>query len=180
MTGKELIEQIKALGFDGDADPTDRLYSVITLSMRLLAAQYPKTSSKEIVKSKGSALLITPADIEGCKELAPYPIFKDFLPYSSAIILDGAAIIPRDADGVFTVRYIEDVPAFSDELYDEELCLSPCAQHLLPLLTAGYFWQDDEPEKADVYMRQYAEGARLLRSQRVKSNTIPYQCEGNW
>ena len=180
MTGNELIEQIKALGFEGDADSTDRLYSVITLSMRLIAAEYPKILSKEIVKQRGEVLTVSPSELYNCKMLARNPIFKEGVPYSSAFILDGTATLPKEAEGVFTVRYVESLPAFCDSLCESELCLDPCAQHLLPLLVSALFWQDDEPEKARLYMHRYEEGARLLRSQRIMNNPSVYNCENGW
>lgn len=100
-------------------------------------------------------------------------------------IIEGASVgggimeIPARYSGFIRLEYKARAPIFSKEA-DSEIITPEGCEHLLPLLTAAYFWLDDDAEKAEYYMSLYREAmiaVKLYTRSRAKST---YSVTDGW
>ncbi len=94
-------------------------------------------------------------------------------------ITGGILKIPSEYSGVIRLTYKASAPLLSND-GEQEITLPEGCSHLVPLLTAAYFWLDDDAEKAEYYMSLYREAmiAVKLYTRAELNNT--YTVPDNW
>ncbi|GEM_PF-3459549 len=84
----------------------------------------------------------------------------DGKPFPDARIGGGLLVFPDDASGDIGFPYFRTpTPLGTDTVHVD---IDPTLSHLLPLLVAAYLWLDDDPTRADYYMRLYRDGMSRL------------------
>lgn len=73
-----------------------------------------------------------------------------------AYVLGGKLFLPTDFSGAARLEYKACAPKIDGNAEDEILVPEGCG-HLVGLLTAAYFWLDDDAEKSEYYMSLYRE-----------------------
>ena len=58
-------------------------------------------------------------------------------------------------DGKIRLTYKSNPPKVSLDTPDDEIGIAKEVEHLVPLLSAAYFWLDDDEEKAQYYLSLY-------------------------
>ena len=106
---------------------------------------------------------------------------KDFLAATSAPTdhngerIEGAKILgdvlslPSSYIGEVNVYY-KRLPKEISPYSNEDIDVPKVAEHLLPLLTAAYFWLEDSPEKSQYYMQLYRD--ETSRTRRYLPSTV--------
>ncbi len=182
MTGFELIEEISSLGFDSKVESRPRLYSIITFAMRTVAAICPRVSEHRVRLDGAST--VTPllfSDFEGFGRLCTSPVTLDGCPVFDIYTVHSDRIeLSSGIKGNVSIRYELDIPAFTDESLEKELPVSSCVLHLLPLLCAAFYWQEDEEEKAEFYMQQYRYALSDFKSHARSGDACVCRNYNNW
>ena len=100
---------------------------------------------------------------------------------SGAYFEKDCLVMPIGFFGNSVISYKSSPPEISlDTEYDDIIPITSAAEHLLPLLTAAYFWLDDDEEKSSYYMALYNEGARKLQRTLFRGNTSSYVDVTGW
>ena len=82
-----------------------------------------------------------------------------------ATVLGETLYLPIDYDGEIILRYKRAPRKISADDDKKSIDIPTVFEHLLPRLTAAYFWLDDDEEKSAFYMSVYRdETARIKRS----------------
>ena len=172
MTYRELIDNIRDLGFSDDAEVSEFGELVINAINRAISeinvefAHIKKKYEFDIDDSDDGYLYIDmpsidhnfidfvnhPVAFESMGE-ETYRIFSDYeIETDSTIVIDTS-----DLEGSFRVFYnAAHTPYTGDaELDDNQLELPLKAHHLVPLLASYYVWLEDEPVKAAQYYNLY-------------------------
>ena len=100
--------------------------------------------------------------------------------------IEGASIhrstltVPSCYQGKIRVKYRKGIPNFSIDEPDEPIALPEEYHSLLPLLTASYYWLDDDADKAQYYMALYREGRAALKLYTNKEVNASYTDVVGW
>ncbi|MDY3845792.1 MAG: hypothetical protein SOZ62_02630 [Eubacteriales bacterium] len=181
MTGTELIKEIEALGFDSSIESYERLYSVITISARILASEFPSTAfhTAEIPPSSDRVTVYL-TDIADAYAFARNPITKDGIRYGDySYNGNNITVYGKEGDS-FLVGYTKKIAPLSAKTADNEIAIDPRATHLLPLLCSAYLWQDDEQDKAYLYLSEYKNEYAKLKMQGERNFGNSYKSSNNW
>lgn len=97
---------------------------------------------------------------------------KDGAEIGNASVKGDVLRIPSSFKGQVRVTYRAAPPEVDPESPDSPIAISRELLHLIPLLTAAYFWLDDDEEKSGYYLSLYREGMNDLKrtSARVYGN----------
>ena len=148
--------------------------------MRIIGAQYPKIHTMQIVTQKSDTPKSVSFDcITGFLQLAHTPLLRNSFPCSDYSATDDKIEFASDG-ATYVLRYCTETGVFSDNLYNEELNIDSRAEHLLPLLCAAYYWQEDEPEKSTLYMQEYRLALSYLRERQHSDINSSYLNTNNW
>lgn len=80
-----------------------------------------------------------------------------------AIMRSGTLIIPWGYRGRINIVYKVASPEISEDTPDKEIPISREIEHLVPLLSAAYYWADDAPDKAEYYLALYRDAMKTLK-----------------
>lgn len=89
-------------------------------------------------------------------------------------------IIPWGYQGNINVIYKVKPPEVSADYPDRELALATEILHLVPLLSAAYYWADDAPDKAEYYLALYKEAMRSAKQFNTRRITSDYKDVTGW
>ncbi len=179
MTGKELVQSVAHLGFDSDVTSQDRLFSIMTLAIRMCAARFPKICRK-IYSVSGDSITVPLASLDEYLELDRVPLTLDGKPYFGYKLLADKIVVNSGAVGELCVRYHPIISEIDTESVEAELPVREGAQHLTVLLVAYLYWQEDEPEKAAEYLRQYNAEATVLSRALTPQVSTRVHSVNNW
>lgn len=181
MTGEELIGEITAMGFDSVPCPRGRLMSLINLAVRTLSVICPLVGNHNVVTDGTKKKRVEFSSLKNFRNLCREPVYSGGEVYRGDYMVDDCGIeFPSGIAGSFTVRY-EKVPSYlTEETAGNKLELDERVTHLLPLLCAAYIWQEDEPDKAAMYMQQYRYELSLYRTQANGRIKCTYRSADNW
>lgn len=82
---------------------------------------------------------------------------------SGAVLRSGTMIIPWGYRGRINVVYKAAAPEISEDAPTKEIPIPKEIEHLVPLLSAAYYWIDDAPEKAEYYLGLYKDSLRAVK-----------------
>jgi len=80
-----------------------------------------------------------------------------------AMLRTDRLIIPWGYRGRILLYYKAAAPKINPDSPDEEIPMTRESEHLIPLLTAAYYWADDAPDKAEYYLALYKEALRAVK-----------------
>lgn len=181
MTGTELIKDIEALGFDSSIESYERLYSVITISAKILSSEFPSLSYYSVRIPEGAKkITVNLSDIDDAYIFSRNPVTKDGVQYGSYSYDNFGLTVYGNEGDCFLIRYIKKVIPLSAKTTDEEIAVDPRATHLLPLLCSAYLWQEDEQDKAYLYLSEYKNEYAKLKMQGERSFGNSYKSSNNW
>lgn len=108
------------------------------------------------------------------------PRDSDGRPLPGAELTDHTMTLPRDFSGEVSLTYRICPTPFTEDEPDRESELPPMLCFLLPLLTAAYYWLDDEPDRAQYYLALYREGIDSVRRLCPRSVGGEYEDVTGW
>ena len=133
-------------------------------------------------------------DIPSPKNMTEYDLKRHAPDYLSAISapkakderiirkasVDGAVMkIPSSYVGYICLDYKSRAPRLSGD-GEEEVCFPEGCEHLIPLLSAAYFWLDDDSEKAEYYMSLYREALVSVKLYTRSQSDNTYTVTNGW
>lgn len=93
-------------------------------------------------------------------------------------IVGDVLIAPTDLDQEIFLRYKRVPKDISIDDHHSEIDIPRRAEYLLPILTAAFFWLDDDEEKAAYYMSVYKTEAARLRTYPTALSSVYYDTTG--
>ena len=99
---------------------------------------------------------------------------------SGASLSGNKMLIPWDYRGKINLSYKVAPPKISIDGCDDEIPISREIEHLIPLLSAAYFWVDDSPEKAEYYLALYRDALRLVKLHSTRALGGGYEDVTGW
>ena len=163
MTLKELISEVKALGFDTESGVTDAFIDALNRAMRQLFCElcitkktvlHADADSRAGKKTKGLDIRALTGDFLAFHSL-PTDRHGKIIRYAQ--LLDGTLYLPSDYRGEIYLVYRRLPRRIHLEDMNTELDIPEEYTHLLPLLAAYYVWLDYEPELSGEYLSRYRE-----------------------
>ena len=71
--------------------------------------------------------------------------------------------IPWNYQGRINITYKSAAPHISEDTPNETIPIPKEIEHLVPLLTAAYYWVDDAPDKAEYYLSLYKDSLKAVK-----------------
>ena len=87
---------------------------------------------------------------------------------TGALLSGSKMFIPWGYRGQINLTYKVAAPDVSIDRADEEIPVPKEVEHLIPLLSAAYYWVDDSPDKAEYYLSLYKDALRLLKQHNTR------------
>ncbi len=189
MTLNQLLSETFALGFDENEE--------LTQSFIFAANRAIRTINLDLGDEKLGRILIDNST-EGLslgdekKEYNILDYIPDFLyavktsfdssknKTKDASIIGDKLILPSLFTGEIFIRYKPCTSNLTLDDLEEEIPIPKRCEHLCPILTAAYFWLDDEEEKAAYYMQIYNDEASKMRYGIRKNTDSDYYDITGW
>lgn len=99
---------------------------------------------------------------------------------SGASLSGNKMFIPWDYRGTVNLSYKVAPPEISMDACDDEIPIPREIEHLIPLLTAAYYWVDDSPEKAEYYLALYRDALRIVKLYSTRALGGGYEDVTGW
>lgn len=99
-------------------------------------------------------------------------------PLRGARIIGTTLIVRSDSEGEALIRYKRVPKDLTNASLTEKIDLPRRAEYLLPILTAAYFWLDDDEEKAAYYISVYKTEAARLKSYGTPPSAVYHDTTG--
>jgi len=80
-----------------------------------------------------------------------------------ALLQGDKLIIPWGYRGKINLTYKVKAPEVSMNFAESEIGIAREVEHLIPLLSAAYYWADDAPDKAEYYLALYKDAMRSAK-----------------
>lgn len=112
--------------------------------------------------------------------VASEPTDADGKAIKGAALCYGKLTLPYEYEGEVSVRYRRAAPKVSIDTPDEEIGVPEELKFLVALLTAAYYWLDDDAEKAQYYRSLYREGMSAVKLYNSASVGAEYRDTTRW
>lgn len=99
---------------------------------------------------------------------------------SGAFLSGNKMFIPWEYRGQINLPYKVAAPKTSIDRYEEKIPIPKEIEHLIPLLSAAYYWVDDSPEKAEYYLSLYKDALRLTKLNTTRALGGGYEDVTRW
>lgn len=99
---------------------------------------------------------------------------------SGALMRSGTLIIPWGYRGRINAVYKIAPPQVSENSPDEEIPVPKEIEHLVPLLSAAYYWADDAPDKAEYYLALYKDAMKMTKEFNTRALENKYNNVTGW
>ena len=99
---------------------------------------------------------------------------------SGILMRSSMLIIPWGYRGRINLVYKAAPPQVSEDTPDEEIPISRETEHLVPLLSAAYYWADDAPDKAEYYLALYKDAMKMAKEFNTRALGSGYNNVTRW
>ncbi len=99
---------------------------------------------------------------------------------SGIVMRSATLIIPWGYRGKVNVIYKVTPPHVSENTPNEEIPISREIEHLVPLLSAAYYWADDAPDKAEYYLALYKDAMKMVKTFNTRAMWSGYNNITRW
>ena len=169
MTLEELFFSVMALGFESEGEISTDFIFAANRAQRMI---FSELSDELIARVNADTLPVTDdfkeidlaSHISDVDSFTHAPESPSGAPIPGARIIGGVLIIPKATAGNIILRYKRVPKGIGIDSPSEAIDIPRRAEYLLPVLTAAFFWLDDDEEKAAYYMSIYKTEAARLKS----------------
>ena len=99
---------------------------------------------------------------------------------SGSVVRTNRLIIPWGYKGKINLIYKVKAPAVNINTPDAEIDAVPEIEHLIPLLSAAYYWADDAPDKAEYYLALYRDAMKAVKEFNTRRLANNYNDVTRW